>query len=177
MIDFRKKILKVNESRSHKISGSLGVYDSYKWIRKNKWLNIERPLKEHEFYSIIRKVNEYLADNLLEGHDILLPHRMGRLELKKRLGINRIVNGKLVSNLPIDWDTTLKLWYEDEESYNNKTLIRLENDEIFKCYYNKNIADYTNKSFYQFSLNREIKLKLKQKIKRKELDAFEQNYG
>jgi hypothetical protein len=43
--------------RYYKVNNSLGVYDAYKWIRKNKWFNIGRPLKEHEFYSIIRKVN------------------------------------------------------------------------------------------------------------------------
>ena len=35
-------------------------------------------------------------------------------------------NNKLVTNLPIDWDNTLKLWQEDKEAYNNKTLIRME---------------------------------------------------
>ena len=32
-------------------------------------------------------------------------------------------DGKLKTNLPIDWNKTLELWYEDEESYKNKTLI------------------------------------------------------
>ena len=47
--DFLKEIKKVNQSRVHKVNNSLGVYDAYKWIRKNKWLNIGRALTEHEF--------------------------------------------------------------------------------------------------------------------------------
>ena len=74
--------------------------------------------------------------------------------------------------MPIDWDRTLKLWYEDEESYKNKTLIKVEEKEIYKIYYNRNVAEFTNKSFYQFDINRELKKRLKQNIKEGKLDAF-----
>ena len=58
IIQFKNSIKKNKESRLHKITNSFGVYDSYKWIRKNKWLNIGRPVTEHEFYSIIRTMNK-----------------------------------------------------------------------------------------------------------------------
>ena len=115
----------LNEHRTHKVSGSLGVYDAYKYIRKNKWFDIGRPLTEHEFYSIIRRVNNYLAEELLKGHDISLPHRMGRLELRKYDAKIYLKDNKVVTNLPIDWDKTLRLWYEDKESYDNRTLVRM----------------------------------------------------
>jgi hypothetical protein len=38
--EIRAKILKLNEPRKHKIKNSIGVYDVYKRIRKNKWMNI-----------------------------------------------------------------------------------------------------------------------------------------
>lgn len=170
--DFKRTTLKLNEPRTHKVTGSLGVYDAYKYIRKNKWLNIGRPLSEHEFYSIIRKVNEYLADSLLRGHDIVLPHKMGRIEVKKYEARITLEGNKVKTNLPIDWDRTLKLWYEDEESYKNKTLIKMEEKEIFKVCYNKSKADFNNKSFYQFDINRDLKRRLKQQIKNGALDAF-----
>ena len=44
--------------------------------------------------------------------------------------------------------------------------------EIYKIFYNRNLADYTNKSFYQFNFNRELKKKLKYNIKEGEVDAF-----
>lgn len=33
---FRRERLKLNEPREHKVKGSLGVYDAYKWYRKHK---------------------------------------------------------------------------------------------------------------------------------------------
>lgn len=170
--EFRTSVCHLNEHRAHKVSGSLGVYDAYKFLRKRKWLNIGRPLTEHEFYSIIRKVNDYLADSFLHGNDIKLPHRMGRIELRK-CDVRVSFDGeKVKTNLPIDWDRTLKLWYEDEEAYENKTLVKVEEKEIFKVYYNRQLADYNNQSFYEFNVNRELKKRLKQRIKEGKLDAF-----
>ena len=173
--DFLNSIKKASNPRKHKVNNSLGVYDAYKWIRKNKWLNIGRRLTEHEFYSIIRKVNDYLADSFLHGNDIKLPHRMGRLELRKYDARVTFDGEKVKTNLPIDWDRTLKLWYEDEEAYKNKTLVKVEEKEIFKVYYSKQLADYNNQVFYEFNVNRELKKRLKQRIKEGRLDAFKLN--
>ena len=168
----REELLKLNEPRIHKVNKSWGVYDIYKWLRKRQWIDIGQRLTEHEFYSIIRKINNFLAFNLSIGKDVKLPHRMGTIELRK---INTYVNfkdGRLHSNLPIDWDRTLKLWCEDEEAYKSRTLIKMEEKEIFKVHYNKAKADYTNKSFYQFNANRELKRTLKRNIKEGIVDAF-----
>lgn len=172
MNEFRKKVLKVSESRNHRIRNSNGVYDAYKWIRKNKWLNIGRPLKEHEFYSIIRKVNDLLADNLVKGKDVILPCRMGRLELRKWDSKIYYDNGKVKTNLPVDWDATLNLWAEDEKAYKDRTLIKMEEKEIFTVLYNKSRANYNNKSFYEFEVNRDIKKRIKKQIKAGAIDAF-----
>ena len=172
MDDFRKKVLKLDKPRQHKVNNSLGVYDAYKWIRKNKWLDIGRPITEHEFYTIIRQVNNLLAENFLKGRDIVLPHRLGTIELRKYETKMSFNNGKLRTNLPIDWDRTLKLWAEDEEAYKEKMLVKVEEKEIFKVFYNKGKANYNNKSFYEFNVNRDLKKRLKQRIKEGKLDAF-----
>lgn len=172
MDDFRKAILKVEGPRKHKVNNSLGVYDAYKYLRKNKWLNIGRPLTEHEFYTIIRQINNYLADELLQGHDIILPHRLGRIEIRKYGARISIKDGVLKTNLPIDWDRTLKLWSEDEEAYKERTLVKMEEKEIFKVFYNRGNATYENKSFYEFEVNRDLKRRLKQRIKSGAIDAF-----
>ena len=116
MDEYRRKVLKVDGPRKHKVKNSNGVYDSYKWIRKNKWLDIGRPLTEHEFYSIIRQINNLLAEVLLSGGDITLPHRLGTIELRKYDNKITVRDDKVIENLPIDWDRTLKLWSEDEEA-------------------------------------------------------------
>ena len=170
--EFIREVRRLNDTRVHKVTNSIGVYDAYKYIRKQKWFDIGRPLKEGEFYRIIRKINEYLADELSRGKEINLPYRMGTLEIRKRPTRISIVDGKLVTTLPIDWDATLKLWYEDKESFDNKTLVRLENEEVFKVYYNKKEANYNNKSFYEFRPNREIQRSLTTHIKEGKLDAY-----
>lgn len=175
MDEFRRKILKVDGPRKHKINNSLGVYDAYKFIRKNKWLDIGGPISEHDFYSIVRTVNNYLADLLSKGHDINLPCQMGRLEIRKYDARITLQEDKIVTNLPIDWDRTLKLWSEDEEAYQKRTLIKMEEKEIFSIYYNRTKAKYENKSFFQFQPNRQLKQILKRNIKLGKVDSF--SYG
>lgn len=170
--EFKSEVQHLSSPRKHKVTNSIGVYSAYKWIRKNKWLNIGRPLTEHEFYSIIRKVNDYLADSFLHGNDIELPHRMGRIELRKYDAKIYLKDNKVVTNLPIDWDKTLRLWYEDKESYDNRTLVRMEEKEVFKIHYNRSKADYNNQTFYEFNPNRELRKELKKRIKDGKIDAF-----
>lgn len=172
MDEFRRKVLKVDHSRNHKVKNSIGVYDIYKHIRKNKWYNIGQPITEHQFYTIIRQVNNVLADNLLKGNDIVFPNKMGRLEVRKFEPIIRFDDNKLTVRLPIDWDRTLKLWSEDEEAYKERTLVKMEEKEIFKVCYNKTRADFQNKGFYQLQINRDLKIALKKKIKLGNFDAF-----
>lgn len=168
----REEILKVKDTRVHKVSNSIGVYSIYKEIRKNKWFDIGRPLTEHQFYSIIRTINKELAKLLIQGEDIKLPCRMGTLELRKRKTAITFENGKLKTTLPVDWDRTLKLWCDDEEAYKERTLIKAQEQEVFKVHYSKARANYINKSFYQFNINREIKKALKHNIKEGKVDAF-----
>ena len=173
---FSKDIKKVNGPRHHKVTKSIGVYDRYKYIRKHKWMNIPRPLTEHEFYTIIRQMNMALCDIIVSGSEVVLPYRMGSLELRKKPARMSIENGKLVTNLPIDWDATLKLWYEDKDALESQTLVKVENEDIFKVCYDKARADYTNMCFYEFKPNRSLKQRITQKAKLGKLDATSFRY-
>ena len=170
--EFLNKVRKVKESRNHKVKNSYGIYDGYKFYRKNKPKDPKYVLTESQYFAITRKVNEFLAEALSRGEDVILPFRLGRIEVRKYESRITWDGKKVKSNLPIDWDRTLKLWYEDKESYKNKTLIKVEEKEIYKVYYNRNVAEFTNKAFYQFDVNRELKRRLKQNIKEGKLDAF-----
>ena len=83
--EFKSEVQHLSSPRKHKVTNSIGVYSAYKWIRKNKWLNIGSPISEHNFYSIIRKINNYLANELIKGVDINLPYKLGRLEVRKNI--------------------------------------------------------------------------------------------
>ena len=171
-IDFISSVRKLKESRKSRVSNSLGVYDAYKWIRKNKWLGIGTSLTEHDFYSNIRSVNKELAKMLIEGQSIKFPCRMGGLELRKHEATYSFKDGKVVTNLPVDWPKTTELWYNDRESYDNKILVRIEEKEIFRIHYNKMKAKYNNKVYYEFIPNRSLKRSLKFPIKDNNVDAF-----
>lgn len=171
--EFRRIVLKLNGRRIHKIKNSYGVYDAYKYYRQNKPKDKKYILSESQYFSIIRNVNKLLSDSLLQNNDIIFPLKMGKLEIRKYQPTLKIINGKLVNSLPIDWDKTLKLWAEDQDSYSKRTLIRIEAKEIFSINYNKKNCRYNNKIFYRFKTNRSLKQRLKDLIKNNKIDAFE----
>jgi len=170
--EFLNDIKGVTKNRKHKVTGSLGVYDAYKWYRKNKPKEKKYILTESQYFAIIRRLNELLRQNLLEGKELVLPCKLGILEVRKYEPTFTTDGKKVRTNLPIDWNATLKLWYEDKEAFDSKFLVRQVETEIFKLFYNKETANYENKSFYQLNPNRELKLLLKRKIKTSRFDAF-----
>lgn len=170
--EFKSRIKGVNNKRIHKVNNSLGVRDAFKYYRAHRPKTHEFVLTPQQFLHIIREVNNILRKCLSEGEDIVFPERMGQLELRKRIPSCTVENGKLKTNLPIDWDATLKLWYEDEESYKEKRLVRHEVKEIFRIFYNKYNATYDNKTFYLFNTNRELKQMIKRGVQGEKLSAF-----
>lgn len=170
--EFRAKIIKLNESRKSKVRNSWGVYDAYKKVRKNGWYDIGRPLKENEFYSIVREINNLLAKEIVNGNTIMFPYHMGKLELKKYKPEVKMVDGKLKIGYPIDWERTMKLWYEDEEARENKTILRYESEYIFHIKYNKHTALYENQCFYEFEVNKFMRRALAKNIKNGKTDTL-----
>lgn len=157
--DFKTFKLEITRHKGTKakVRNSWGIYDAYKLLRKNKWLDIGRPLKEHEFYTIIREVNNLVAKEIGKGNTVTFPSRMGRLELRKFNPTAKYVNGKLIITYPVNWDETLKLWYTDKEARKAKTLIRRTEDTVYTIKYSKYNADYANQSFYEFAVNNKIR--------------------
>jgi hypothetical protein len=169
--EFRIGVLKANQKKHHfKVHNSYGTKDAYRWAMKHK--QIRRDLSETNFRVIINALNQSLQDQLLQGKDIKLPESMGRIEIRKYTTFVGLEEGKIKTNLAIDWDKTLKLWYEDKDAYINKTLIRCETNEKFRIVYNKHKAKYNNKIFYDFTPTRDIKLKLKELINNQGFDAL-----
>lgn len=174
--DFKNKTFHRGIKRNFRAFNSYTTYSIYKHIRKNKWYDIGRPLTEHEFYLIVRTVNKLLAKELLKGHRITFPYKMGSLELRKVSCGVRMKDGKLAITYPIDWKSTLKLWYNDAEALQSKTLIRYENDTVYKVVYDKTKAYYINKGFFQFSLNRKLKSALNKGLTSGEIDTLYEDY-
>ena len=158
--------------RDYKITNSIGVYDLYKKIRKNHWYDIGRPLKEHEFYTIIRSINKQLAENIANGETVVFPEQMGKLELRKYPRGVSFVDGKLKNTYPIDWKSTNQLWAENEEEQQKRTLLRYESPMVYSVRYCKEDATYENKTFYQFRLHQKVRKKLKENIVNSKTDTL-----
>lgn len=167
--EFRKSTLKVKNKRKHSIKNSLGVRDAYKWGRKNELL---KNVTEAQFYKIVRTVNNLMAQQLISGKDVKFPQRMGQLEVRKYDTYVKYSNGKLKTNRGVDWDATLKLWFEDEEAKKDKLLVKTEDTEVFTIFYNKMVANYNNKTLYQFKPNRSLRLAVRQAGKEGLIDAY-----
>ena len=172
--EFKSDIIKRSGKgrKKAKISNSFGVRDVFKSLRKKHWYNIERPLKESEFYHIIRNINNLLAEELAKGNTVKLPSRMGELELRKYSTGASLRDGKLKISYPIDWKKTIELWYDDKEAYDNRILLRYNTDQVYRIKYSVFSARYENKRFYQFALNRKIKVKLKDNINKGKTDTL-----
>lgn len=169
---FRNSIINnVKGYRKFKVSGSWGIYDAYKLIRKHKWYDIGRPVTEKEFYAIIRLINKKLADEIAKGSTITFPSKMGKLELMKETRGVYFNDGKMKVTYPIDWQATLRLWFDDEEARQQKLLIRRNSKCVYKVRFNKYDATFNNKMFYDFTLNRYIKQKLKHNINNGLIDS------
>lgn len=165
--DFKTSIKRSNTKKEHKITASLGMREAFRYYTKKS-----KALSENEFRKVIRYINSILQESLASGEDINLPCKMGRLELRKFKTSVSFKDGKMITNLPIDWDETLNLWYEDKESFKEKRKVRMEVPEVFRVYYKKSTANYNNKSFFTFKVNRDLKQKLKTNIINKKVDAF-----
>lgn len=170
--DFRVRILKASTPKVFKVRNSNGNKKAWRWLKKNKWLNLGQPITEREFGIIVKTINKCLVDKLLEGHDINLPCGMGRIELRKYNPKLEYKDGKVETTIPVNWLDTLKLWYEDKEAMDNKLLIKREYKPLFKIRYNKEKCKYKNQIFYQFKANREVRKKLSEKINNNQIDAF-----
>lgn len=128
-------------------------------------------MKEHDFSVIVREMNKLLAGEIAKGNTVHLPCRMGRIELTKIKKGAYIKDGKVVNHNPVDWKQTLDLWYEDPEARESKILIRRRDRYTYRVRYRKGKANYGNKSFYEFTLNRSIRLALKDNIEKGETDT------
>ncbi len=164
---FRSKVLKLGPHK-FKIRNSYTMKNIWRWYKKGR----NNPVSERMFGGIVKSVNLALLDKMLEGSDIRFPKGMGKLELRKYKTKVKLVDGKIETNYPIDWDATLKLWHSDEESRKRKMLVRAEPKAVFKTIYSKRGATYKNKRFYKFTTARSLKKKISSKVSYNELDAF-----
>ena len=128
--DFSKEVRKAATKKNFKVTHGHTTKLYWRWLKKNKWLDLCCPVTERQSGIIIKEINKYFIERLLQGKDVRLPHHMGTLCIRKRKAKVRFVDGKLKIPYEPNWSETLKLWYEDQTAYKDKILIRHESDVI-----------------------------------------------
>ena len=164
--EFFSKIRRVNDTRIYTFTNSYTVRDYYYYFKR-----FNKNLTELQFSTALRAIFKVLFNNLINSRDAVLPN-LGKLDVRKMEREIKIVDNKVVTNLPINWDETLRLWYNDESSRKKKTLVRCDSDKVFSINYNKRNARYKNKEFIKFKTSRKLKLALKKAIIENNLDSF-----
>lgn len=169
--EFKRDIQKLSKPRRVSVTNSYGITDIYKWFHENKFFDLS-PFTRQQFSKIIKGIHALMIQELLKGKDIVLPLYMGTIELRKYPRQVSIKDGKVKTNLQVDWLSTLKAWYEDNQLKENKTLVMREAHTLFKIYYRKKKARYKNKIFYKFLPTRSLKKRISEQIINNNIDAF-----
>lgn len=157
--EFRK--LKANPEHKYSVNNSYGVYDYYKYYRHNRPKDRSYyKMNEAQYYKLIRTVNEYLVDLLFQNAQVVFPDKLGELAIVKSPAKVTIKDGKIKTNRPINWDATIRLWFEDPDAERKKTLIRWDTTEVLGIDYRKNEAYFRNRPYYDFQVIRRIKQRL-----------------
>ena len=135
-----------------------GMRDYYKFFCEQ---NPSIKISKQKFNSIISEFNKIMAKDLIDELVIPLPYRLGKIEiLKTKRSAYYDKFGILKNNIPIDWKATKELWKKDKDSKEKKILVRYKNTNtngyVFKVYYTKTNAVYTNKILYSFKPVRSV---------------------
>lgn len=157
--EFRARILKVTSPRTSKPTRT---YISKEIIRNVRKSDPKARIVDEDTYSkLIRRVNELLVEDLLNFAKISFPYNMGDIVLYCKEGKLYEVDGKLVRTMPIKWEETLKLWYDNPKALEKHTLLRDLPKKIYKIKYDTKRVGFKNQQYYTFKPCRELKLKLK----------------
>ena len=170
--EFDYKLKKRNQPRKQRIWRSWRVQDFYKWLRRRKWKDVGERLTEEMVYALTRDIFKAIANKISYGETLHLGQGLGKIEIVKRYG-NPKNKG---SRYGVDWKKTIKLWYEDKEAMEKRTLVRIVEREIFRITYNKNIRNTRSMScstlpYIMLYPNRTLKLEISKHIKEGSLDA------
>ena len=118
-------------------------------------------------------MNNLVADYLIENKSIRLPAGFGKLEVVKYETKSWIdESGKFISTKKVDMNSTIRLWYEDEESRINKTLVRYDDEFVFRFNYPQHGRMYKYNGYYSIKFNRQLQQKLKLAIQAGNYDTY-----
>lgn len=166
-MDYQTQIKRASCKRKTKIKNCIGMKEAYAY-----YSDTINKLKLSDYRKVVRTINQLIQEAVTNGEDVTLPKKMGELQLRKYKTKVDFKDGKMITNLPIDWFETLKLWEVDKQAEKDKFLVRTESSYIYRVLYKRQKANFKNKTMFQFRTNRSLRLKLKDKIINGNIDAF-----
>ncbi len=158
--------------RIHKRKRDYGMEDYYKfYLKKNK-------ISKKLFNNIITDFNNELINIIIEDNLIYnIPYIGLEIVIKKDKRKPKIVNGKLINNIPIDFQATNKLWESNPECKEKKLLVRYNNSHssgyVFRIYCKKFKSNLKNRSLLKFKPSRKFQRSLSARIKDPNKDNFD----
>ena len=160
-----------NSMKQSKIRNSVDTRDIYRQLKKGNRIN--RSLSESDFALIVKSLNGLLGEELKEYGVVDLPVNMGKIVV---LGFDRKIiknnAGKIAPNNTPNWKETLKLWNEDNESRENKTLVYHNDERLFKIKFKGEGVHFKNVKSLCFKARRQLREEIRKLIQEKKLIGF-----
>ena len=159
--------------RIHKVKVDYGVADYYEHYRNT----VKNPVDRHLYSKVLRAILYKLGRKIVSHNYLLrLPFRMGGFMLVKWKPKTKIIDGKVVTQRPVDYKATKDLWASNPKAKESKVVIFHENFHsdgyVFKVKYLNVTAIYKNRSYYKMQINRQLKREIAQKIKTGTVDSI-----
>lgn len=151
--EFNVLVRKANKPREMRFRNSYDMRDYYRYFQKKYGRHV---LTEVEFGDIIRAVNASYVEDLNEDRFVVLPKRMGRMQVTYKRTKAVEIDGEIKVFHKKDWNSTLALWHSDPEAYKNKTVVYFDHHRTRRpCYY-KHRRNFKNQIFFKFLFARPV---------------------
>lgn len=160
--------------RIHNNKSDYGMKDYYNFYKKE----YSSKLSRRRYNDIITDFNKEIRKLIIEESlHYYIPHIGMEMSIKKDKRKPRIVKGRLINNIPVDWKATNELWNKDEEARKKKLLVRYNNSHtsgyVYRVYLNKYKSKMRNKTYFKFRTNRIFQRLLSKRIKDPNKESYD----
>lgn len=151
--------------RIHKNKSDFGMPDYFEYYQKT----LEGSCDSKKYNQIVSDFNKNLVQLIIEDNLIFYMPGLGfEICIRKEKRKPKLVDGKVVNTVPVDWKATNELWDKDEEAREKKLLVRYNNSHtagfVFRIYCRKFKARVKHKNLFKFKPNRKFQRALAARV-------------
>ena len=134
---------------------SLSLRDSYReYVKK-----VENPMPINYYLDIVYGFMKFIINLAYEGNTVVLPEQMGSIGIIGVKNEFEIAEDGKIKGLPIDWNSTKKLWKDCQECKEKKQLLYHFNEHtngvVYKLFWSTRDVKVENKRLYELTFTRE----------------------